>query len=172
MHDSPRLLRAAGCPASQFHQATQTHQKNSFNFGLSPASKSSISRHHAQALRLDGAIETEELKTTNAPLKSRRSEIQARLAVDGPRTRSSSTQPAAACRRVAEYLHQAIKGENGEEAPYGIALSVNYCLWAAAQRLRRRAASDSSPQASVAEARPDSQAMQASTAVVSDWVRS
>ena len=70
----------------------------------------------AQAMCLDGAIETDELKTISAPLKTRRSEIQARLAADAaPSAIQLHPGAADAYRRLAENLHQAIDGEDGEE---------------------------------------------------------
>ncbi|WP_409516145.1 recombinase zinc beta ribbon domain-containing protein [Brevundimonas sp.] len=71
----------------------------------------------AQTMCLDGAIETDELKTISAPLKTRRSEIQARLAVDAaPSVIQLHPGAAAAYRRLAENLHQAVEGDDGEEA--------------------------------------------------------
>ncbi|MNI75760.1 hypothetical protein D3C73_1319410 [compost metagenome] len=52
---------------------------------------------------LEGAIETEELKTISAPLKTRRSEIQARLAADAaPSVIQLHPGAAEAYRRLAE----------------------------------------------------------------------
>ena len=70
----------------------------------------------AQTMCLEGAIETEELKTISAPLKTRRSEIQARLATDtAPLVIQLHPGAAEAYRRLAENLHQAIEGDDGEE---------------------------------------------------------
>ncbi len=70
----------------------------------------------AQTMCLEGAIETDELKTISAPLKTRRSEIQARLAADvAPSVIQLHPGAADAYRRLAENLHQAIDGEDGEE---------------------------------------------------------
>ncbi|WP_430826495.1 recombinase family protein [Brevundimonas diminuta] len=70
----------------------------------------------AQTMCLDGAIETEELKTISAPLKVRRSEIQSRLAMDAaPSVIQLHPGAAEVYRRLAENLHAAIEGEDGEE---------------------------------------------------------
>ncbi|WP_312120740.1 recombinase family protein [Brevundimonas diminuta] len=70
----------------------------------------------AQAMCLDGAIETDELKTISAPLKTRRGEIQARLAADAaPSVIQLHPGAADAYRRLAGNLHQAIDEEDGEE---------------------------------------------------------
>ncbi len=72
--------------------------------------------NRAQAMCLYGAIETAELKTISAPLKTSRSEIQARLAADAaPSVIQLHPGAAEAYRRLAENLHQAIDGEDGEE---------------------------------------------------------
>ncbi|WP_427789885.1 hypothetical protein [Brevundimonas diminuta] len=65
---------------------------------------------------LEGAIETEELKTISAPLKTLRSEIQVRLAADAaPSVIQLHPGAADAYRRLAENLRQAIEDEDGEE---------------------------------------------------------
>lgn len=70
----------------------------------------------AQTMCLEGAIETEELKTISAPLKTRRSEIQARLAADAaPSVIQLHPGAAEAYRRLAENLHQALEGDDDEE---------------------------------------------------------
>ena len=66
----------------------------------------------AQTMCLEGAIETDELKTISAPLKIRRNEIQARLAADAaPSVLQLHPGAAEAYRRLAENLHQAIEGD-------------------------------------------------------------
>jgi hypothetical protein len=70
----------------------------------------------AQTMCLEGAIETEELKTISAPLKTRRAEIQSQLSNDeAPSVIQLHPGAADAYRRLAEDLHQAIDGEDGEE---------------------------------------------------------
>ena len=70
----------------------------------------------AQDMCLDGAIETSELKSISVPLKTRRAEIQGRLSVEeAPSVIQLHPGAADAYRRLAEDLHQAIEGDDGEE---------------------------------------------------------
>lgn len=65
---------------------------------------------------LDGAIETSELKSINAPLKTRRTEILARLSAEEPPS-VIQLHPGAvdAYRRLTEDLQQALEGDAGED---------------------------------------------------------
>jgi hypothetical protein len=70
----------------------------------------------AQAMCLDGAIETSELKSISAPLNTRRAEIQSRLSnEEAPSVIQLHPGAADAYRRLAEDLHQAIEGDDGQE---------------------------------------------------------
>ncbi len=70
----------------------------------------------AQTMCLEGAIETDELKTISAPLKSRRSEIQSRLAADAaPSVIQLHPGATETYRQLPENLHAAIESEDGEK---------------------------------------------------------
>lgn len=102
-----------------FHAAAET-ERRALQIERAPLERelAEIERKlkRAQAMCLEGAIETDELKTISAPLKTRRNEIQARLAVDAsPSVIQLHPGAAEAYRRLAENLLQAIEGDDGEE---------------------------------------------------------
>ncbi|WP_292071316.1 hypothetical protein, partial [Brevundimonas sp. UBA7534] len=69
----------------------------------------------AQVMCMAGAMEIEELKMRSAPLKARRSELQALLAeVDEPDTVALHPAAAQAYAQLASRLHEALEGEVGE----------------------------------------------------------
>ena len=70
----------------------------------------------AQIMCMDGAMEIEDLKTRSAPLKARRTELQALLdEVDEPETVALHPAAAQAYAQLASRLHEALEGDEGEE---------------------------------------------------------